>query len=138
MAKTHITIPMARLIELETAEHERDILRTDIKRLYAELQHARDGLTTGRTRMREDNERLRAERDAAVKDAERMRGLLSECLPYVEDARLHAHEHDHRRRRETTQEHEDRISSNIQANEDRRDLAARVRSAIDAAREAGR
>jgi hypothetical protein len=26
---THITIPMARLIELETAEHERDILRTD-------------------------------------------------------------------------------------------------------------
>jgi len=25
---THITIPMARLIELETAEHERDILRT--------------------------------------------------------------------------------------------------------------
>ncbi len=26
---THITIPMARLIELETAEHERDILRTE-------------------------------------------------------------------------------------------------------------
>jgi len=28
--------------------------------LHAELQHARDGLTKGRTRMREDNERLRA------------------------------------------------------------------------------
>ena len=28
---THITIPMARLIELETAEHERDILRTEIE-----------------------------------------------------------------------------------------------------------
>ena len=26
---THITIPMARLIELETAEHERGILRTE-------------------------------------------------------------------------------------------------------------
>ena len=26
---THITIPTARLIELETAEHERDILRTE-------------------------------------------------------------------------------------------------------------
>lgn len=26
---THITIPMARLIELETAERERDILRTE-------------------------------------------------------------------------------------------------------------
>ncbi len=29
MADTHITIPMARLIELETAERERDILRTE-------------------------------------------------------------------------------------------------------------
>lgn len=28
--------------------------------LHAELQQARDGLTKGRTRMREDNERLRA------------------------------------------------------------------------------
>ena len=30
---THITIPMARLIELETAEHERDILRTNTQSL---------------------------------------------------------------------------------------------------------
>ena len=29
---THITIPMARLIELEAAEHERDILRADARR----------------------------------------------------------------------------------------------------------
>lgn len=28
--------------------------------LHAELQHARDGLTKGRTRMREDSERMRA------------------------------------------------------------------------------
>ena len=33
---THITIPMARLIELETAEHERDILRTDKAKLVRE------------------------------------------------------------------------------------------------------
>lgn len=31
--------------------------------LHAELQYARDGLTKGRTRMREDNERLRAALD---------------------------------------------------------------------------
>ncbi len=33
---THITIPMARLVELETAEHERDILRMDKARLARE------------------------------------------------------------------------------------------------------
>lgn len=33
---THITIPMARLIELEAAEHERDILRTENQRLNRE------------------------------------------------------------------------------------------------------
>ena len=33
---THITIPMARLIELETAEHERDILRTENAKLAHE------------------------------------------------------------------------------------------------------
>lgn len=33
---THITIPRARLIELETAEHERDILRTDNANLARE------------------------------------------------------------------------------------------------------
>jgi hypothetical protein len=33
----------------------------EIKRLRAELQYARDGLTKGQTRMREDMERLRAD-----------------------------------------------------------------------------
>lgn len=33
---THITIPMARLVELETAEHERDILRTENAKLARE------------------------------------------------------------------------------------------------------
>jgi len=32
MADTHITIPMARLVELETAEHERDVLRRKVDR----------------------------------------------------------------------------------------------------------
>ena len=36
MSDTHITIQMARLIELETAEHERDILRADKARLASE------------------------------------------------------------------------------------------------------
>lgn len=35
---THITIPMARLIELETAEHERDILRTNTQILAMMLR----------------------------------------------------------------------------------------------------
>ena len=35
---THITIPMARLIELETAEHERDILRTAANQKHAEYE----------------------------------------------------------------------------------------------------
>ena len=34
----HITIPMARLIELETAEHERDILRTNTQSLAMMLR----------------------------------------------------------------------------------------------------
>jgi hypothetical protein len=33
---THVTIPMARLVELEAAEHERDILRADKARLASE------------------------------------------------------------------------------------------------------
>lgn len=35
---THITIPMARLIELETAEHERDILRINTQSLAMMLR----------------------------------------------------------------------------------------------------
>jgi hypothetical protein len=50
MADTHITIPMARLVELETAEHERDILRSQtldlallVKRLIRRMRAARTG-----------------------------------------------------------------------------------------------
>lgn len=53
---THITIPMARLIELETAEQERDILRSErldlallVGRLIRRMRAARtgDGMAAG-------------------------------------------------------------------------------------------
>ena len=51
---THITIPMARLIELETAEHERNILRTDNAKLKREAHAwwtaARDATVAERER----------------------------------------------------------------------------------------
>ena len=51
---THITIPMARLIELETAEHERDILRTANAKLAREAHTwwaaARDAAKAERAR----------------------------------------------------------------------------------------
>lgn len=51
---THITIPMARLIELETAEHERDILRADKAKLAREAHTwwaaARDAAKAERAR----------------------------------------------------------------------------------------
>jgi hypothetical protein len=51
---THITIPMARLIELENAEHERDILRTENQRLNREAHTwwtaARDATAAERER----------------------------------------------------------------------------------------
>jgi hypothetical protein len=50
MADTYITIPMARLVELETAEHERDILRSQtldlallVRRLIRRMRAARTG-----------------------------------------------------------------------------------------------
>ena len=50
MADTYITIPMARLVELETAEHERDILRSQtldlallVGRLIRRMRAARTG-----------------------------------------------------------------------------------------------
>lgn len=45
---------------LRETEAEMERLRTENAALKHDLQYARDGLTEGRTRMREDNERLRA------------------------------------------------------------------------------
>lgn len=49
-------------VEVSTQEAQAEIerLRTENAALKRDLQYARDGLTKGRTRMREDNERLRA------------------------------------------------------------------------------
>jgi len=51
---THITIPMARLIELETAEHERDILRTQNAALKRE---AHEWWTAARDATKAETER---------------------------------------------------------------------------------
>lgn len=71
---THITIPMARLIELETAEHERDILRTENAALKREAHtwwtacaHATkeiDWLTQEVRRFRADADKWQAKAEA--------------------------------------------------------------------------
>lgn len=82
---THITIPMARLIELETAEHERDILRR-WKSTHAPRMDALEGLLhaaqaeaeSGREAVATlDSERLaNARLTAELEDAQRQRELV--------------------------------------------------------------
>ena len=47
-------------VSTQAAQAELERLRAENAALKRDLQYARDGLTKGRTRMREDNERLRA------------------------------------------------------------------------------
>ena len=47
-------------VSTQAAQAELERLRSENAALKRDLQYARDGLTKGRTRMREDNERLRA------------------------------------------------------------------------------
>lgn len=56
MADGNITVE----VSTQAAQSEMDRLRAENAALKLDLQYARDGLTKGRTRMREDNERLRA------------------------------------------------------------------------------
>lgn len=56
MADGNITVE----VSTQAAQTELVRLRAENAALKRDLQHARDGLTKGRTRMREDNERLRA------------------------------------------------------------------------------
>lgn len=56
MADGNITVEAS----TQAARAELDRLRAENAALKRDLQYARDGLTKGRTRMREDNERLRA------------------------------------------------------------------------------
>ena len=55
MADGNITVE----VSTQAAQAELDRLRAENAALKRDLQYARDGLTKGRTRMREDNERLR-------------------------------------------------------------------------------
>ena len=73
-------------VSTQAAQAELERLRAENAALKRDLQYARDGLTKGRTRMREDNERLAREahtwwtaaRDAAK--AERARCALRVAL----------------------------------------------------------
>lgn len=47
-------------VSTQAVQAELERLRAENAALKHDLQYARDGLTKGRTRMREDNERLRA------------------------------------------------------------------------------
>lgn len=55
MADGNITVE----VSTQAAQAELERLRAENSALKRDLQYARDGLTKGRTRMREDNERLR-------------------------------------------------------------------------------
>jgi hypothetical protein len=61
-----------------------------------------------------------------------LRDLLSEARRYVDDDRLYYNEHAPRARRESQQAHDDRMSTAIQENEDRRDLLQRIDAALKA------
>ena len=56
MADGNITVEVI----TQDAQAELERLRSENAALKRDLQYARDGLTKGRARMREDNERLRA------------------------------------------------------------------------------
>jgi multidrug resistance efflux pump len=80
-AKVRLTDGLGRLL---ATEEDPARLWAEIHRLRAELQHARDGLTKGRTRMREDLERHKPLVQA-------VEWLVEEGHMYVEDlARLRA------------------------------------------------
>jgi hypothetical protein len=68
----------------------------------------------------------------ADKEAEdNVKSLLSEALRYLKDGRLYYSEVDGRRRRETAQQHADRISSEVQENEDLRALVDEIEKHLE-------
>ena len=62
MADGNITVE----VNTKAAQAELERLRAENAALKHDLQYARDGLIRGRTRMREDNERLRAALEAVL------------------------------------------------------------------------
>ena len=90
MADGNITVE----VTTKAAQAELERLRTENAALKHDLQYARDGLTKGRTRMREDNERLAREAytwskaaETYAAEAERLRAALRQLVD-VEDMRL--------------------------------------------------
>ena len=90
MADGNITVE----VSTQAAQAKLERLRAENAALKRDLQYARDGLTKGRTRMREDNERLAREAYTCSKaaetyaaDAERLREALRQLVD-VEDMRL--------------------------------------------------
>ena len=90
MADGSITVE----VSTQVAQAELERLRAENAALKHDLQYARDGLTKGRTRMREDNERLAREAytwskaaETYAADAERLRAALRQLVD-VEDMRL--------------------------------------------------
>ena len=65
MADGNITVE----VTTQAAQAELERLRAENAALKRDLQYARDGLTKGRTRMREDIERLTAENAALKREA---------------------------------------------------------------------
>lgn len=72
MADGNITVE----VSTQAAQAELERLRAENAALKRDLQYARDGLTKQRTRMREDNERLRA---ALLRCARQAEALKREC-----------------------------------------------------------
>lgn len=72
MADGNITVE----VSTQAAQAEIERLRAENAALKRDLQYARDGLTKGRARMREDNERLRA---ALLRCARQAEALKREC-----------------------------------------------------------
>jgi len=80
MADGSITVE----VSTQAAQAELERLRAENDALKRDLRHARDGLTKGRTRMREDNERLAREAytwskaaETYAAEAERLRAVLA-------------------------------------------------------------
>lgn len=75
-------------VSTQGAQAELDRLRAENAALKRDLQYARDGLTKGRTRMREDNKRLAAQIERYKPLVQAVKNVLEEGQLYPEDITL--------------------------------------------------
>ena len=80
MADGNITVE----VSTQAAQAELERLRAENATLKLDLQHARDGLTKGRSRMREDNARLAREAYTWSKAAETYAAELERHKPLLQ------------------------------------------------------